>query len=144
MNFELMQAQQLGWRHDDVATSNYAFYRGIGAELGLRDPIFRQRLKQRGVDPEKEPVEASTIWIDTIWHGRAHTWDKMPWLIRTWKDISNGKPISIKGINSVQDAKKAVDVGFDGIVVSNHAGRQVDGAIASLDSLEKIVDGEPT
>jgi isopentenyl diphosphate isomerase/L-lactate dehydrogenase-like FMN-dependent dehydrogenase len=41
----------------------------------------------------------------------------------------------------VEDAKKAADLGFDGIVVSNHAGRQVDGAVASLDSLEKIVDG---
>ena len=40
------------------------------------------------------------------------------------------------------DAKKAVELGVDGIVVSNHAGRQVDGAIASLDALEKIVDGE--
>jgi isopentenyl diphosphate isomerase/L-lactate dehydrogenase-like FMN-dependent dehydrogenase len=39
------------------------------------------------------------------------------------------------------DAQKAVDLGFDGIVVSNHAGRQVDGAVASLDALEKIVDG---
>ena len=46
----------------------------------------------------------------------------------------------MKGIQSVEDAKKAVDVGCDGIVVSNHAGRQVDGAIASLDALENIVD----
>ena len=38
------------------------------------------------------------------------------------------------------DAKQAVEIGCDGIVVSNHAGRQVDGAIASLDALEKIVD----
>lgn len=40
------------------------------------------------------------------------------------------------------DAKKAVELGVDGIIISNHAGRQVDGAIASLDALEKIVDGE--
>ena len=45
----------------------------------------------------------------------------------------------MKGIQSVEDAKKAVEVGCDGIVVSNHAGRQVDGAIASLDALENIV-----
>jgi isopentenyl diphosphate isomerase/L-lactate dehydrogenase-like FMN-dependent dehydrogenase len=42
----------------------------------------------------------------------------------------------------VDDAKMAVEKGFDGIVVSNHAGRQVDGACASLDALEKIVDGK--
>lgn len=62
----------------------------------------------------------------------------MPWLIRTWKRISGGKPFCLKGIQSVADAEKAVEVGCDGIVVSNHAGRQVDGAIASLDALESI------
>lgn len=46
----------------------------------------------------------------------------------------------LKGIQSVADAKKAVELGVDGIVVSNHAGRQVDGAIASLDALEMIVN----
>lgn len=56
-----------------------------------------------------------------------------------WKRISGGKPFCLKGIQSVQDAKKSVEYGVDGIVVSNHAGRQVDGAIASLDALEKIV-----
>jgi len=45
----------------------------------------------------------------------------------------------LKGIQHVDDAKKAVELGVDGIVVSNHAGRQVDGAIASLDALENIV-----
>ena len=53
-----------------------------------------------------------------------------------------GKPFAIKGIQSVADAKKAIEVGCDGIVVSNHAGRQVDGATASLDALEQIVDGK--
>ncbi|KAF2771263.1 FMN-linked oxidoreductase [Teratosphaeria nubilosa] len=73
-----------------------------------------------------------------IWYGN---WSKIPWLIKTWwKELSGGKSFAIKGIQSVQDARKCVEVGCDGIVVSNHAGRQVDGAIASLDALEKIVD----
>jgi isopentenyl diphosphate isomerase/L-lactate dehydrogenase-like FMN-dependent dehydrogenase len=66
----------------------------------------------------------------------------MPWLMEQWRRISGGKPFCLKGIQSVVDAKKAVVLGVDGIIVSNHAGRQVDGAIASLDALEKIVDGE--
>jgi len=66
----------------------------------------------------------------------------MPWLIKTWKEISGGRPFVIKGIQSAADAKKAVEVGVDGIYVSNHAGRQVDGACASLDALERIVNGE--
>ncbi|KAI9664579.1 MAG: hypothetical protein M1821_006025 [Bathelium mastoideum] len=130
---------QLGWRHDDVATSNYAFYHGIGADLGLSDPVFKRRLAQDGIDPKKQPNEAGAKWIDNVWHGRAHSWEKMPWLVKTWKEISGGKPFCLKGIQDVRDARKAVEIGCDGIVVSNHAGRQVDGAIASLDALEKIV-----
>ncbi len=132
---------QLGWRHNDVATSDYAFYKGIGADLGLSDPVFQKRLKEAGIDPKKNPKEAGAMWIDNVWHGRAHSWEKIPWLIKTWKEISGGKPFAIKGIQRVDDAQKCVEAGCDGIVVSNHAGRQVDGAIASLDALEKIVDG---
>lgn len=131
---------QLGWRHQDISTSNYAFYRGIGADLGLTDPVFQKRLAEAGIDPEKQPQEAGAMWIDNVWHGRAWSWEKMPWLIETWKKISGGRPFVLKGIQSVLDAEKAVELGCKGIVVSNHAGRQVDGAIASLDALEKIVE----
>ncbi|KAF2840806.1 FMN-dependent alpha-hydroxy acid dehydrogenase [Patellaria atrata CBS 101060] len=131
---------QLGWRHNDVNTSNYAFYHGIGADLGLSDPIFQKRLVEAGIDPKTMPNEAGAKWIDNVWHGRAHSWEKIPWLINTWKELSGGKPFCLKGIQSVDDARKAVEIGCDGIVVSNHAGRQVDGAIASLDALENIVD----
>jgi len=55
-------------------------------------------------------------------------------------DLRGGVPFAIQGIQSVRDAEKCVEVGCDGIVVSNHAGRQVDGAIASLDALENIID----
>lgn len=82
--------------------------------------------------------------IDNVWHGRAHSWEKIPWLIKTWKEMSGGLPFVIKGIQNVNDARKCVEVGCDGIVVSNHAGRQVDGAIASLDALENIVEGGST
>lgn len=131
---------QLGWRHDDIATSNYAFYRGIGADLGLSDPVFMKRLAERGIDPKTQPQEAGAMWIDSVWHGRAWDWDKAVWARDKWHEISGGKPFLIKGIQRVDDAEKAADLGFEGIVVSNHAGRQVDGAIASLDALEKIAD----
>ncbi len=130
---------QLGWRHDDIASGNYAFYRGIGADIGLTDPVFKKRLQEMGIDPEKHPQRAGAAWIDSVWHGRAFSWEKIPWLIKTWKEISDGRPFLLKGIQSVEDAKKAIEVGCDGIVVSNHAGRQVDGAIASLDALDNIV-----
>jgi isopentenyl diphosphate isomerase/L-lactate dehydrogenase-like FMN-dependent dehydrogenase len=127
---------QLGWRYDDVANSNCAFYHGIGADLGLSDPVFQKRLREAGIDPETMPNKAGAKWIDNVWHGRAHSWEKMLWVMETWRRISGGKPFVLKGIQHVADAKKAVEIGCDGIVVSNHAGRQVDGAIASLDALE--------
>lgn len=133
---------QLAWRHNDVDMGNYAFYHehAVG-DIGLNDSVFLQRLKEAGIDPDKEPKKAGAKWMDeNIWHGHSHTWAKMPWLMKHWRSISGGKPFCLKGIQSVADAKKAVELGVDGIVVSNHAGRQVDGAIASLDALEKIVD----
>jgi isopentenyl diphosphate isomerase/L-lactate dehydrogenase-like FMN-dependent dehydrogenase len=80
-------------------------------------------------------------WIDSsVWHGKAHTWEKIPWLIAQWRRISGGRPFVLKGIQAVPDAVKAAELGCDGIVVTNHAGRQVDGAVGSLEVLPEIVD----
>lgn len=57
-----------------------------------------------------------------------------------WKRISNGRPFVIKGIQCAEDAIKALEYGCEGIVVSNHAGRQVDGAVGSLEILPEIVE----
>lgn len=69
-----------------------------------------------------------------------------PGPLKQWKDIPDSKPCIITGIQSAANVHKAVEVGVDGIVVSNHARRHVDGAIASLDALKKIVGavGEKT
>ncbi|EOD51511.1 putative l-lactate dehydrogenase protein [Neofusicoccum parvum UCRNP2] len=77
---------------------NYAFYQGIGADLGLGDPIHQKRLAEDGIHPEKQPNEAGAKWIDKVWHGRVHSWEKMPWLMKTWKEISGRKPFGIKSI----------------------------------------------
>ncbi len=63
------------------------------------------------------------------------TWADLAWLRQRWSG-----PIVLKGIQHPGDACRAIDAGMDGIVVSNHGGRQVDGAIASLDALPSIVD----
>ncbi|KAG7141600.1 Lactate 2-monooxygenase like protein [Verticillium longisporum] len=67
---------QLGWRHVDVATSNRDLNRGSGADLGLSDPFFRARLRGKGIDPAEQPEKATAMWMDSIWHGRAWSWDK--------------------------------------------------------------------
>lgn len=62
-------------------------------------------------------------------------WDNIRWLMKEW-----GGPFMIKGILSIDDAIRAADLGVQGIVVSNHGGRQLDHAIASLEALPEIAD----
>ncbi|ORY35765.1 L-lactate dehydrogenase [Naematelia encephala] len=133
---------QLAWRHEDIAASNYAFYRGIGAEIGLSDPVFKKRIAEAGLDPNKieDMPKIGEKWIDNVWHGKAWTWEKVPKLVKKWKELSGGRPFLLKGIQHPDDAIKAVECGCDGIVVSNHAGRQVDGAVGSLEMLPEIVE----
>ena len=61
-------------------------------------------------------------------------------LYEQWKKISGGRPFVMKGIQCAADAQKALEIGCEGIVVTNHAGRQVDGAVSSLEVLPEIVD----
>ena len=63
------------------------------------------------------------------------TWDDLEWMIAEW-----GGPFAIKGILSASDARKAVDCGVSAIMVSNHGGRQLDGALSAFDALGPIVD----
>lgn len=65
--------------------------------------------------------------------GTDRDWSALPLLREHWDG-----PIVLKGIQHVDDARRAVDAGMDGIVVSNHGGRQVDGAAASLEVLPEI------
>ncbi len=65
----------------------------------------------------------------------AMNWDDVKWVRDFWK-----KPLIIKGVLSPDEAERAIDVGADSIIVSNHGGRQLDGAIASLDALPAIVE----
>jgi L-lactate dehydrogenase (cytochrome) len=62
-------------------------------------------------------------------------WESVDWIKQRWDG-----PLILKGINDVEDAKIAADIGADAIIVSNHGGRQLDGAAASIDMLAPIVD----
>lgn len=66
------------------------------------------------------------------------TWEHMRWLRARWP----GK-LLVKGVMSVADARKAADLGMDGVIVSNHGGRQLDGVAAPLSVLPKVVAGVP-
>ena len=62
-------------------------------------------------------------------------WDDVAEMVRAW----NGQ-FCLKGVTSVEDAKRAVDIGCTGVVLSNHGGRQLDGSRAAFDQLAEIVD----
>jgi lactate 2-monooxygenase len=126
----------LSWRPLDLDLGHLPFIKGVGNKVGLSDPVFRKIFKEEsGSEVEDDIVGASVAWQKDAFSGQAHTWEKLEWLRGIWDG-----PIVLKGIQHVDDAQMAADLGMDGIVVSNHGGRQVDGAIASLTVLPEIVD----
>ena len=65
----------------------------------------------------------------------APTWDDIDWIRERW-----GKPLLIKGVLTADDSRRAVDAGADAVIISNHGGRQLDSAPATLDVLPEVVD----
>jgi lactate 2-monooxygenase len=122
-----------GWRPRDLATSNFPQLRGRCLATYFSDPVFRSRLPK---PPEEDPGAAILTWA--LMFGRALTWDDLPWL-RSLTTL----PIVLKGICHPDDARRAVDAGFDGIYVSNHGGRQANGGLAAIDCLPDVAAAVP-
>jgi lactate 2-monooxygenase len=119
----------LGWRPTDLDTAYLPFLQGVGIANYLTDPAFNA------------PLAADAQQFDKVfrWAGMfgnpALTWADLAWLRE-----QTSLPIVLKGVLHPDDARAAVDAGVDGLIVSNHGGRQVDGAIASLDALPAVLD----
>jgi L-lactate dehydrogenase (cytochrome) len=103
----------------------------MGVANYFEDPVFRAALEQT---PEQD-VGAATGHFLGVQANPALSWSDLGWLAEQTE-----LPIVIKGIQHADDARKAAEHGIDGIVVSNHGGRQVDGAIAALDALPAIAE----
>ncbi|KAJ5787828.1 Lipase class 3 [Penicillium paradoxum] len=126
----------LAWRPADLDNAYVPFIKGVGNQVGFSDPVFRAKYeKESGSKIEEDIVGASRAWVGGIFAGSPHSWEDLAFLRENWDG-----PIVLKGIQHVEDARLALKAGCDGIVVSNHGGRQVDGAIGSLDVLPEIVD----
>jgi L-lactate dehydrogenase (cytochrome) len=120
-----------GWKPRDLQQAWLPFLNGMGVANYFQDPVFRAALEQT---PEDD-VGAATGHFLGVQANPALSWDDLEWLReRTLL------PIVIKGIQHADDAREAAQRGLDGIVVSNHGGRQVDGAIGSLDALPAIAE----
>ncbi|WP_106401936.1 alpha-hydroxy-acid oxidizing protein [Actinocorallia populi] len=123
---------KLAWRPRDLDTAYLPFLRGIGVQNYFSDPVFRAAVG--GEVTEENQTGAILHWVANFGDPTL-TWDDLAWLRGRWDG-----PIVLKGIQHLDDARRAAYAGMDGIVVSNHGGRQVDGAVAALDQLPKIVD----
>jgi lactate 2-monooxygenase len=120
----------LGWRDRDLQHLYLPFLHGEGIANYVSDPVFRALLPQT---PEENPLAAVQLW-STLFSNPALTWDDLPFL-RSHTRV----PILLKGILHPADAARALEAGVDGLIVSNHGGRQVDGGIAALDALPGVV-----
>jgi lactate 2-monooxygenase len=121
----------LGWRPHDLDNAYLPFLTGKGLATYFTDPVFCAGLDKQ---PQDDLQAAILRWLP-MFTGTDHTWEHLSFIRDHWDG-----PILLKGIQHPDDARRAADAGVEGIVVSNHGGRQVDGAIASLDALPAIVD----
>jgi isopentenyl diphosphate isomerase/L-lactate dehydrogenase-like FMN-dependent dehydrogenase len=118
-----------GWKPRDLQQAWLPFLNGMGVANYFQDPVFRAALEKT---PEEDQGAATGHFLG-VQANPALTWDDLAWLRE-----QTSLPLVVKGIQHVDDAREAAARGVDGIVVSNHGGRQVDGAIASLDALPPI------
>jgi len=121
----------LGWRPRDLQNGYLPFLKGEGVANYFSDPVFRAALER---PPEEDPVPAIGHWAYQFANPSV-TWADLAWL-REQTDL----PIVLKGIIHADDARQALDAGVDGLIVSNHGGRQVDGALGALDALPGVRD----
>ncbi|MCR8847571.1 lactate 2-monooxygenase [Rossellomorea sp. SC111] len=126
-----LDAPMMAWREYDLENAYLPFLTGEGVGNYVSDPVFRSKLKD---PPEVDGSAAAILWSQ-VFGNASLTWDDLDFLREHTR-----LPILLKGILHPDDAKLAVDLGMDGIIVSNHGGRQVDGAIGALDSLPVICD----
>ncbi|GAA2413860.1 lactate 2-monooxygenase [Actinomadura vinacea] len=120
----------LAWRPRDLEQAYLPFLRGIGTANYFSDPVFQKAVGGPVTDANRDT--AVLHWVATFGNPSL-TWDDLVFLREHWDG-----PIALKGIQHPDDARRAVDAGMDGVIVSNHGGRQVDGAIASLDALPGV------
>ena len=119
----------LGWRPRDLQNAYLPFLKGEGVATYFSDPVFRAALERT---PEDDPGAAIGHWA-LQFSNPTVTWADLAWL-REQTEL----PIVLKGILHADDARKALEAGVDGLIVSNHGGRQVDGAIGALDALPAV------
>ncbi|WHX59833.1 alpha-hydroxy-acid oxidizing protein [Peribacillus frigoritolerans] len=126
-----LDTPMMAWREFDLANMYHPFSFGEGLGNYLNDPAFCAKL----LKPPKEDMRGAISLWSQIFGDTSLTWEDLKFL----RDHTK-LPILLKGILHSGDAELALNYGVDGLIVSNHGGRQVDGAIAALNALPKVCD----
>lgn len=124
----------LGWRPRDLRQAYLPFIKGEGCGQYFSDPVFLSRLDKT---PDEDLLTAAATMLATF-PNLGLTWADLDWLRAQTK-----LPILVKGVLTADDAALALKHGMDGVIVSNHGGRQVDGAVGALDALVEVRDALP-
>lgn len=164
-----LDTKMLGWRTRDLDLAYLPFLRGKGIAQYVSDPVFQRLMAEMADDPgaPRPPVNRHSLWtlwqmlsaypgsrLDSLRSGKARKAVRLFTEIYTnptlnWEHIARLRgytklPIVLKGVLHPDEARRAVDKGVDALIVSNHGGRQVDGAIstiAALPAIDAAVDG---
>jgi isopentenyl diphosphate isomerase/L-lactate dehydrogenase-like FMN-dependent dehydrogenase len=120
-----------GWKPRDLQGAWQPFFDGIGIANYTSDPVFQSMLDK----PVEEDLQGAVGQFVLQFSNPELSWDDLEFL-RAETEL----PILIKGILHPDDARTAGEHGIDGVIVSNHGGRQIDGEIAALDALPAVVD----
>lgn len=120
-----------GWRPRDLENGYLPYLDGVGIANYTADDAFLDRLDHA---PGENTLATAQAFLDTF-GDPSLTWDDLDWLYE-----QTDLPVVLKGIVSRADARRAIDHGADGVIVSTHGGRQVDGAVAALEALPGVVD----
>ncbi|MEZ5647499.1 MAG: alpha-hydroxy-acid oxidizing protein [Alphaproteobacteria bacterium] len=159
-----LDTTMLGWRTRDLDLATLPFLEGKGIAQYTSDPVFRRLMEELPTSPAggtklswdavRVLIRANRNFPGSFWsnlrsgaglkavrtfiqtYSRPNiTWADLPFLRK-----HTTLPIILKGILHPEDARKALDYGVDGIYVSNHGGRQVDGSISAIEALPAIMD----
>lgn len=158
-----LDTTMLGWRTRDLDLAYLPFMEGKGIAQYTTDPVFLQMLDEPMEQAASGPINVAAIKtllkmtkafpgsffqnlrsglprkavqkFIQIYSRPSLTWENLEFL----RGIT-GLPILLKGILHRDDARKALEYGVDGIIVSNHGGRQVDGCISSIAALPDIAE----
>jgi lactate 2-monooxygenase len=153
----------LGWRTRDLDLGSLPFLLGKGIAQYTSDPVFNALLEADSNPGPRGPVTWKAVrslvelsrrypgsTLSNLRTGRARAAVRLfidifarPSL--AWGQVESLRafttlPILLKGVLHPDDARRAVELGVDGIVVSNHGGRQIDGEVASLDALPAVLE----